>query len=120
MCGLKMNKKSRLAAVLFLFFCASVSVSAEEYKSYGRRDPFVPLVGLSRETSAKGVLGILTVDDVILQGIAVNSDGTNSVIINGELMRKGERIGRVSVESISDNVVEIKIDDENHRLRLYE
>ena len=85
-----------------------VSVSgiagAYEYESMGRRDPFVPLVGITGEGHAGGINSILTVEDVSLQGIVVGPDNERNVIINGELLKKGDKRERLSVESIGNNV----------------
>jgi len=111
-----------------LFFCVmlllAVSICFEcgayQYDAHGRRDPFVPLIGVSDTSSASGARGILTIDDVSLQGIVTSSDGKRAVVINGELMNEGQRVERLLVESIGDNVVMIKIDEERFYLKLYE
>ncbi len=69
---------------------------------------------------ASGVRGILTIDDVLLQGILVGDDGVRSVILNGEVLKEGDRVARVFVGSIGDNVVTIRIDDVEHEVKLYE
>jgi len=65
-------------------------------------------------------LGILTVDDVVLQGIVTSPGGTHSVIINGEIMREGESVGRLTVEEIGQNVIKIRIDEDKYDVKLYE
>ncbi|MFH1552652.1 MAG: hypothetical protein ABID83_03320 [Candidatus Omnitrophota bacterium] len=117
-----MMKINKAIFIFFLIFMASQHVygAAFKYTSYDRRDPFVPLVGVPQEGTTAGVLGILTIDDVELGGIAVDPDGKRSVIINNEIMREGDGIGHLSVESIGTNVVKVKINGESHELKLYE
>ncbi|MFQ5952371.1 MAG: general secretion pathway protein GspB [Candidatus Omnitrophota bacterium] len=120
MCRLnKTNIFLCLAAVLGLFaFCAESG--AFQYEARGRRDPFVPLVGVAETSSISGARGILTVEDVFLQGILMDDYGKRSVIINGEIFKEGDRIERLYIESIGDNIVVIKIDEDKFELKLYE
>ena len=116
--------KGALSAVFLLLLVFGSYTSdagpAFRYNSYGRRDPFVPLVGVFEEGAKGGVWSILTIDDVVLQGIVVSADGSRSIVVNGEVMSEGERIGRLYVESIGENAVNIKIDEESFELKLYE
>jgi hypothetical protein len=124
----KRNKTKLISGfVLAVLCCLAVSWllstrigAAYEYESYSRRDPFVPLVGVSERGATSGIEGILTIEDVMLQGILIADSGKPGVIINGEIMREGDRVGRLSIESIGSNVVKIKIDDESFELKLYE
>jgi hypothetical protein len=93
---------------------------AFEYESYGRRDPFMPLIGVTKGSLAGGIEGILTIEDVQLQGILMADDGTRRVIINGEILKQGDRIERLFIESINSNEVKIKIDDDSFTVKLYE
>ena len=98
----------------------AVSVAAGyRYDSRGRRDPFVPLVGVSERSAHGGVRGILSAADVSLQGIVTNEDGRKQAVINGELMKEGDRIGRLLVESIGENSVKVKIDEAEFEIKLY-
>lgn len=99
-------------------FAANVKANYR-YDSHGRRDPFVPLVGVTERGSQGGVRGILSVDDVSLQGIVTNEDGRMLAVINGELMKEGDRIGRLSIESIGENSVKVKIDEAEFEIKLY-
>ncbi len=88
------------------------------YDHGGKRDPFVPLLGV---TSAKvnSLEDILSVDDVSLQGIAFDSTGKKAVIINSEMVREGEGGGRLTVKKILKDSVILTIDEEEYRLDLY-
>jgi hypothetical protein len=106
------------AALLTCVF--SGSSYAFDYEAHGRRDPFVPLVGITETSSVSGAKGILTIEDVSLQGIVMGPKGGRAVVINGELMYEGQRVERLLIESIGDNIVMIKIDEERYYLKLYE
>ena len=77
-----------LATVIF-FLLASPSYAEDEklhvYDHGGKRDPFVPLVGV---TSGKvdSIEDIMSIEDVNLQGIAWDSTGKKTVIINGDMV----------------------------------
>ncbi|MEA3489208.1 MAG: hypothetical protein U9R44_02550 [Candidatus Omnitrophota bacterium] len=109
-----------IALTALLAACWHCAGSAFEYNSLGRRDLFVPLVGVPKEGSGGGVMGILTIDDVALQGITVSSGGEKYVVINGELLREGDKAGRLSIIAIEPNVVTIEIDDRKFEKKLYE
>ncbi len=105
--------------LLFMVFCSERGI-ASEYNSRGRRDPFVSLAGVAKDGTSEGIIGIYSVDDVVLQGIVIGPDGTYNAIINGEVIKAGDRIGRLSVEFVGNNVVEVKIGEMTHKLKLYD
>ncbi|MFH1665752.1 MAG: hypothetical protein ABIA77_06380, partial [Candidatus Omnitrophota bacterium] len=70
-------------ALLVCLVCVSTVCRALEYNSFGRRDPFVPLVGVPKEGPAGGVGSILAVGDVVLQGVVQGADGEKCAVING-------------------------------------
>jgi len=109
-----------LLASVLLIGLISINAYASQYDSLGRKDPFVPLVGVAKAPAEYGIEGILTSDDVVLQGIVVNPSGGKSVIMNGELIAENEKKGIVFVEKIEDNQVSMIIDDERYVLKLYE
>ena len=131
---INVNRKSIFCLALLVFFsfvaCTFLHAEAEEegqqqkkrfvYNSLGRRDPFVPLVGIKERAGVGGVLSILTVNDISIQGILVNPDGSRSVIINGEIMKEGQRIGRLSVTHIGQNEINVRLSDVDYKLKLYE
>ncbi|MGD2279418.1 MAG: hypothetical protein PVH45_04930 [Candidatus Omnitrophota bacterium] len=110
-----------LCLLVFVFLASACAVGfAFQYEPLGRRDPFVPLVGVTKSTSVSGARGILTIEDVSLQGIVMGADGKKGVIINGEIIREGERVDRLFIESIGNNIVTIKIEDDTFKIKLYE
>lgn len=79
-------------------------VAAEEKKLYtasGQRDPFVQLLGAGSRQVASGLLGVENVDDIRVEGIVVDANPVNSMVIaNGTMMKQGEELGQVKVLSI--------------------
>ena len=113
--------KSKFFTMLFVL-CILISAGAEEqflYDSKGKRDPFVPLVGVTAK-SVESLQDVVTIEDVDLQGIAYDAKGKLVAIINGEMVRVGEGGGRLIVKDISDDSVILSIDDEEYKLNIYE
>ena len=94
---------------------------ASEYDSSGQRDPFVPLIGVSKKVGIRSGGGtIISIDDVVLQGIVINPDGTRSAIINGEVIPEGDTFEQVLIGSIGTNSVVVELNGQKHELKLYE
>ena len=110
--------KVLLIAGLFISFSLG-SFAQEKYNSFGRRDPFVPLVGVTEVQSRGGLAGVYAVDDVTLQGIVTGPDGRKSAIINGDVIHEDQRMGNLYIESIGKDSVIIKINEERHELKLF-
>ena len=108
-----------IPAVIFTALTSSSVAAGPAYSSGGRRDPFVPLLGISGVAIRSGLQGIASIRDVDLQGIVVSDDGKKSVIINGEVISEGEAVGYISIEKVGTNTVVIKIENERHELELY-
>ena len=72
-----------------------VSYGADEPFVYqkGGRDPFSPLV--TREGKfIQGEGGGVALEDVVLEGIVWDPRGESMAMMNGRIVRKGDRIGR--------------------------
>lgn len=96
-------------------YCASSYM----YDSRGKRDPFVPLVGVNVK-AAESIEDILSIDDVNLQGIAADSMGRMFAIINSEIVHVGETRGRVTIEDVSRNSVKLRIEETAYTIMIYE
>lgn len=111
-----------LRIALLVFVMAQFSMHFENalaYDSHGKRDPFVPLVGLATR-SVSGIADIMGIEDVSLQGIASDSLGRNAAVINGEMIREGETIGHVTIKKILKNDVILKINENEYLINIYE
>jgi len=109
--------KIGMLILLVSSFCRYGDCAA--YNSYGKRDPFVPLVGAAAQSNVTGLSAISSIDDISLQGVVVDADGRKAVIINGEIMREGVQIGNLTVESIGENDVVVRLNDVKYTLKLY-
>ncbi|MFH1837468.1 MAG: hypothetical protein ABH862_05095 [Candidatus Omnitrophota bacterium] len=106
-------------AVSFVMLIRCVPVFAGTYDPEKKRDPFVPLLGAGKEASSLGD-GVLSINDIALQGIVMGADGTYSAIINGEVMKAGDKTEQIEIRSITGNTVVIKIGEESYEVQLYE
>ena len=128
MCQWKTKKINRPLWPVFLMLavfgvhliCPVAAEAVFVYDSEGNRDPFVPLIGVAGASSASGVGGVTSLDGVSLQGIIVGPAGNRSVILNGEIMKEGDIFGDLTIVTISNNKVTVKIGQQTHDLRLYE
>lgn len=100
-------------ALIILFSLASaiifVSPGAGDdyrYESRGRRDPFVPLVGMDRPTVSK-LEDVTSIADLKLEGIASSLSGKPVAILNGEIVKEGDKFGIIEVEKITKRTVTV-------------
>jgi len=94
------------------------TVQVFKYDSGGKRDPFISLVGKEKAAAAAGLDGITAIQDIALEGIALDASGKYIAILNGEIVREGESFGILRVRKISRQSVEISLDTTNYVLEL--
>lgn len=94
-----------------------------EYRSKGRRDPFMPLAG-SYRIVASGLEDITSADEIKLEGIAYEMRGgeqlKKTVIMNGEIMGENERIGIVEVKEVMKTSVKLLVGGKEYTVSLPE
>ena len=99
----------KLRSFLWILLFSSVIInacpaSAAEkmlYAAGGQRDPFVQLLTSGARQAPSGLLGVENVEDIRVEGIVMDANRANSVVIvNGTMMRQGEELGQVKVLSI--------------------
>ena len=100
--------------------CAYSREDAPEYRSQGKRDPFVPLAGTTGFGPGGGAQNIRTIDDAKLEGILIGPNGKYNAIISGEIMAVGDQAGLLKVLEIGKNSVKVTIEDTEYELKLYE
>jgi hypothetical protein len=113
--------------ILVILFFAAVFILSEflhnaeafQYESKGKRDPFVPLVGAEKPAAAR-LVDITSVEDLKLDGIALGARGEAAAIINGELVKSGDKVGDITVKSITKTTVTLIISGKAHELNLQE
>ena len=116
----------RLIAIIFfsLVFVAPVLRAAENppeekgfiYQDHGKRDPFWPLV--SSTGNAINYDSDLSVTDMTLEGIVLNENGDAIAMINGKVVKKGDRVGEFMVDSIEKTLVVFSKGEEKFELKL--
>ncbi len=96
-----------------------VSYGNEEpfvYQKSGR-DPFWPWVTKDGKfIQGEGEFGGF--EDVVLQGIIWDPKGGSMAMMNGRILRKGDRIGRFEVISIDQEEVTLQAGEKQYTLRL--
>src|SRR4051812_11985440 len=93
---------------LFYFLCpvfAFADKNVFEYNEHGKHDAFWPLV------SSSGTLitydSDITANDISLEGVVVDAKGNNLAILNGKIVKAGDLVGGYTIDSISNNHVEL-------------
>ncbi|MBI3314966.1 MAG: hypothetical protein HYZ86_03375 [Candidatus Omnitrophica bacterium] len=108
--------------IVLLYVCivpavfASADGGAFVYDDHGRRDPFMPQV------SAAGAVityeADLTAGDMVLEGIVADAQGNNVAVINGKIVKQGDRIGLYAVAAVRPDDVELVKDDQRFTVKL--
>jgi len=122
--GLKL--KNSIAAHLSAAFCflllfcgLTFCLFAEEqfsYDSQGRRDPFVALV-----TSDGRLLNLEPqgeVEGIMLEGIIYHRDGDSYAIVNGDIVKENDKIGKYEVKKIEEKKVIFAKEGQNIEVEL--
>ena len=78
----------------------------------------MPLV--SRERQIVAAEDVVSVNDVSLEGLAVGRLGRKVAIINGVMLKTGDRIGNIKLKSIADKSVTVVIDGGEYELYMPE
>lgn len=93
----------------------SCAIEGQNYESRGRRDPFVPLIGVNRPAIIK-LEDVTSIDDIKLEGIAFGAMGKRSAMLNGEVLRENDVVGDIKIEAIRANSVGISLDGKAYEL----
>lgn len=88
------------------------------YESRGKRDPFVPLIGQDKGDHSGGLEGITSIQDLLLEGIAIGSTGKNVAILNGQMVKEKDKFGSLYIKKISKKAIELSIDGKDYTLSL--
>lgn len=116
------RKKIRIITLLAICIAGFVSLAGAQsfkYESHGKRDPFAPLIGQDKGSVGK-LVDITSAEDLRLEGIASGPGGKNTAILNGEMVKAGQKIGEVTIKNITADAVEILMGDKTYSLKLSE
>ncbi len=106
-----------MAVVAAALLCA-LPGPASGYEAKGERDPFVPLIGQGKGGRPAGLEGVTSIQDVLLEGIAIGPLGKNVAILNGQMVKERDKFGILEVKKISKKTVGLLIDGKDHTLSL--
>jgi len=112
-------KRVVLSGIAAALIASSLQPAHAAYDPKGRRDPFIPLVGQERPSLAS-LSDIESIEDVKLEGFAVAPDGKRIAVINGELVRSGDRAGEFEVLEVGKKSVKVSISGKTYDLTLPE
>lgn len=107
------------ALAVVLLFASSAVAEGYKYESRGKRDPFVPLVGIDRPAVSK-LQDITSIADIKLEGIATGAKGKLIAILNGEIVKEGDRFGVIEIGAITRQNVKIRIGGIDYEKKLIE
>ncbi|MBN2453280.1 MAG: hypothetical protein JXB40_03350 [Candidatus Omnitrophica bacterium] len=113
---------ARAASLLLIAIFTLASAAFGEgyrYDSHGKRDPFIPLVGIEKPVISS-LADITSVSDIKLEGIASIAGGKMAAILNGEIAKEGDRFGEIEIIKIEKRTVTIKMGDRNYELKISE
>ena len=80
------------------------------YQARNKRDPFVPLVALISKTSIGGLGVVESIDDIRVEGVVVEADPRQSMVIaNGSMLKAGEEVGSVKVLAVRGDGAEFSV-----------
>ncbi|MCM8761381.1 MAG: hypothetical protein NC938_01915 [Candidatus Omnitrophica bacterium] len=90
-----------------------------QYESHGKRDPFVPLVGVDRPAAGR-LEEITSVADIRLEGIATGAGKSMVAILNGEVVKEGDKFGDIEIKKITGRKVSILFGGKPYEMSLTE
>ena len=116
---IKMGLKITVFSALLMVFASCAGAENFEYNSRGRRDPFVPLVGVERPAVTR-LADITSVEDMKLEGIVSGPKGNMAAMMNGEMIKTNDKIGDIVVKSITKAGVTLTVGGKEYQLKLPE
>ena len=115
-----MKKRAMLLYIAALLLLTPIAFGESgNYESQGKRDPFVPLVGLDRPAISK-LEDVTSIADVNLEGIATGAKGRLVAILNGEIVREGEKFGGIEIVKITKKAITIRMEGNDYEKYLIE
>ncbi|MFH1593770.1 MAG: hypothetical protein ABID09_03615 [Candidatus Omnitrophota bacterium] len=109
-----------LAAIIYgSLIDIACAESGYAYDSHGRRDPFVPLVGVAVKRGALTIKDVTAIDDITFQGMALDAKGNRIALLNNEMIQEGQTIGLVTIRKVAGSTVTLTIDENEYNLKVY-
>ncbi len=114
------NSRMPAFAVAFIFLVLAprgLMGKQHTYDRKGKRDPFISLVD-SGITSAAGLEVVETIEDVKFEGVIFDPFGESMAMLNGEVVKEGDKAYNVEVVKIFKDAIIIKIYNKSYTLNL--
>ena len=109
-----------LALLFLIITLATQDLIAQDkymYYSKGKRDPFISLI-TSMARISLGLQVVETVEDIKLEGVIFDPFGKSMAVLNGEVVKEGDKIHNVEIVKIYNDAISIKIYDQPHTINL--
>ena len=113
--------KQFIGLVMLLLLMGQPNYAAEEkftYKSKGRRDPFIPLIGKGAELLISQEMN--SIEGIVLQGIIFDPERESLAIVNGEIFKEGQPVGGFMLSRINERNIILIRDGKNYIVNLVE
>ena len=115
--------KKIIIIIVAVFISVSLAYAQQQadefvYDSKGKRDPFFSLV--SPEGYLINLEPFSEVSEINVEGIIYDPKGNSCAIINSEVVKPGDRIGKFEVMDIEQNKVILLKDSERIKIELKE
>ena len=79
---------------------------ARLYTAQGKRDPFVQLVGIDAKQTLGQLIGVESIEEVMIEGIVLDANPKASiVVVTGTVMKEGDEVVSAKVIKIKSNGV---------------
>ena len=109
-----------LLSLVLSTLCGPFSAADDyKYESHGKRDPFVPLVGIDKPAVSK-LEDATSIADIKVEGIVTRSGGKMAAILNGQIVKEGDRFGDIEIRKITKKAVTIVMGGKNYDIMLIE
>lgn len=108
-----------LSLAVAAVFALSSAAESYKYDPHGKRDPFVPLIGIDTPAVSR-LEDITSITDIRLEGIGSMPGGKIAAILNGEIVKKGDKFGDIEIKNITKKRIMIKMGGKDFNIDLAE
>ena len=110
-----------LLVVITVFLASYAGTDGKEerfiYDSKGKRDPFTPLI-TGTGSGYTGLSDVETLNDLMLEGILWDGEGSSIAVLNGAIVKEGDVINNILVSEILPGRVLLEIEGVRHEIKL--
>ena len=105
-----------------MILVSSVSSAAEKdlYNAHGRRDPFTPLVTSTTKSSSSNLLGVDSVEHIVVEGVVCDPQHGSLAIVNGTILKEGEELAGIKVLKVASSGVYFLINGAESFKQIYQ